>query len=452
MLPDSKPLFKRKIYSTLLDWKAKWSGEYALMLSGARRVGKSTIVREFARREYESHIIIDFVKPLDGTIEAFEHHYSNLDMLFASLSVLYNVALTPRKSLIVFDEVQHYPRARQLIKYLVEDGRYDYIETGSLISIRSKIEGIQNPSEEMDVRMHPMDFEEFCWALGDLQTIPFIKSCFEGRVSLGRGMHEVIMERYKSYMLVGGMPQAVSKFITTKSYLDVEVVKKGILDLYLRDLEKIPHGYGTGSRIIFERIPSMLSLHRKSFSPGMVRDGSSTDDHEASIQWLVDADLVNRCFSDLDPDISDNQQNNQSSFKCYLLDTGLLMTLAIGSKVISRQEVYEAFIKGKLSINKGMFFENAVAQALVSSGHELRFYEFYDGASSNLKEVDFIISHGTKIVPVEVKSSVSGKHASLDSMVAKYHRRIERPYVIHSKDLRVDGDLTYIPIYMAQFL
>lgn len=445
-------VFKRKIYDELLNWKNKWAREYAVLLEGARRVGKSTIVEEFAKNEYESYLLIDFNHVEKDILSVFKAYGHDIDKFLSTLQMVCNVRLKPGKSLVVFDEVQKYPKARELIKYLVKDGRFDYIETGSLITLKQNTRKIQIPSEEMHFRMYPMDFEEWCWACGFKDMFGIIKEAFEKREPLIELIHRSVMEQFKTYMLTGGMPQAVSKYVETHDMADVETVKKVILDLYRDDMSKIVGSAGTKAKTIFEEMPSMLSTHRKNFRPGMIKKNSRQTYFASGVEWLVSARICERCKATTDPDITSNL-NNGEPFKCYLLDTGLLMSLAFDNGVLSMSEVYSAFTKGKLSINEGMLFENVVAQMLRSSGKELHYIEFKEKENDkNVHEIDFILSKGKKIIPVEVKSSVSSKHRSLDTFMERYSKRIDGAIVIHSKNMRVDGKILYMPIYMTSLL
>ncbi len=445
-------VFKRKIYDELLKWKDESRGKTALLIEGARRVGKTTVVKEFANNEYRSSVIIDFLRPRPGTIETFEHYYSDIPLLLSSLAILYNSNLKERDTLFVFDEVQYYPRARQLIKYLVEDGRFDFIETGSLISIKKNVENIQIPSEEERIRMFPMDFEEWLWANGDSESASFIRNHFDNREPLAEPLHRSIMEKYKTYMLIGGMPQSVSAFLESRDFSRSEKSKRLILDLYRQDILKIPDGYATKSLQLFNRIPSMLSGHSKVFRPGSVDGGTRSRDFEDGITWLDEARIINPCYLTTDPNITLNL-NTGDRFKCYFIDTGLLMTLAFEEGITTREDVHTSFIKGRLNINQGMMFENMVAQELVVKHPTLRFSEFYDKMDDkHLHEVDFVLPSGKSIVPVEVKSGVSSRHRSLDIFMDRYRDRISEAYVIHTKNLKVDRDLVYIPIYMTMFL
>ncbi len=447
-------IFKRKIYSELLKWKDNNSSEYALMLEGPRRVGKSTIVEEFARNEYRSYLIIDFSRPRNGTIEAFENYYDDTDKLFTYLQSIYEVRLHKNESLVVFDEVQRYPKARQLIKYLVMENDYSYIETGSLISIKENVKDIQIPSEEMSMEMFPMDFEEFLWANGDDSTMDIIRSSMESMTPLGSPMHESIMEKYRTYMLVGGMPQAVSKYISTKDMDKVELVKREILKLYHEDMMKIKSGNGVLAANVFNHIPGFLSSHRKVVSPGKIRSGTDMSDYATSIMWLKESKTCIICSNSTDPNPAMNLNTDIGSKKCYMCDTGLLMTASFESGNLERRDVYLQFLKGRLSMNEGMLFENAVAQSLASAGCTLYFHEFYmKGDEKRLYEVDFVMAQGKKVIPIEVKSSMSSRHVSLDRFVEKYGpKRVKNPMVVHTKDLRIDGGIIYVPVYMASLI
>lgn len=444
-------IFRRKVYQALLEWKQRSNGSSALLVEGARRVGKSTVAEEFGRREYASYILIDFLRPLPGTIEIFESYSHDIGLLTSNLSILYGTPLEPRRSLIIFDEVQRYPKARELIKYLVKDGRYDYLETGSLISIRENVRDIQIPSEEEAVQMNPMDFEEWLWANGDDVTMDLIRRHYGSREPLGQTMHRVIMEKFRLFMITGGMPGPVSAFLADHQITDSEDVKRQILRLYREDMHKNRKDPLSLSRI-FDTIPGRLSARSKAFRPGSVGKGTLNKDYAEAFEWLSESRIVSLCVSNTDPGAAMNLNNDASRFKAYLLDTGLLISLAFDVGIVD-ESVFVNLAKSKLGINEGMLFENMVAQGLVSSGHRLYFHEFYgNGDSRHLHEVDFILVKGGEIVPIEVKSSSSGRHASLDMFMKKYRKRISEAFVIHGKDLRTDGDITYIPIYMVTLL
>lgn len=438
-------VFRRKIYSRMLEWK-ECNGGCALMIEGARRVGKTTVVREFVNREYRSHIIIDFSARDKGIEELFHSFGSGIDVFFRELQRLTGVRLWERQSAIVFDEVQLFPLARQLIKHLVADGRYDYIETGSLISIKKNIEGILIPSEEMSVDMHPMDFEEFLWAKGDDVTFQLVRESFGSGEPLGESAHRRMMGLYTEYMIVGGMPQAVEALLKTNNYDAVENAKRGILRVYTEDAVKI------NARRILSALPSLLSKHDKSFSPGEIARDSRTRDYLDAVDWLSESKMVNVCRRVTDPDPAPDMHVDENSFKLYLLDTGLLLTAALMSNIGDRDGMYDSIRRNRLGINKGMLFENMVAQELVAADLPLRFCRFSDGDAKTSYEVDFLIYRGGKVSPVEAKSGISSRHASLDRFAEKYGKRVSEAYVIHTKGLRKDGDVTYVPIYMTSLL
>ena len=444
--------FERKIYQELLEWKENSSDSYALMIEGARRVGKTTVVKEFAKNEYRSSILIDFSFVSNEVKSLFEDHLWNLDTFFFRLQSIFNVRLYPRESLIIFDEVQLYPIARQAIKHLVADGRYSYIETGSLISIRKNVERILIPSEELSITMHPMDFEEFLWAQDKNMVVDLIRGSFESRTPLGFESHKSLMALYTMYMLIGGMPSVVDAYLSKNDPDEVEKAKRAILKLYRDDLMKVTGITGVNARKIFELIPSYLSRHDKSFSPSDVKSNSATRDYLDSVSWLEQSKIVNVCHKCSEPSPALDMSIDDNSFKMYLLDTGLLMTLALEKNISDRSDLYGAILDNKLSLNKGMFFENMVSQELVMSGKGLVFIKFYSEDSDRIQEVDFLIADGKKVTPIEVKSSRSSQHASLDRIVRKYPKSLNSPYVIHSKDLDVRDGVTYIPIYMTMLL
>ncbi|NLL95018.1 MAG: ATP-binding protein [Thermoplasmatales archaeon] len=444
--------FRRKIYDRLLEWKRECRGEYAILIEGARRVGKSTVARTFGKNEYKSYLTIDFSDLKKDTFEIFENGIGgDFDTFFMKLQVSEGVALHHRNSLIIFDEVQLYPKARQMIKHLVADRRYDYLETGSLISIMTSAENILIPSEEIRIRMHPMDFEEFLWAMDDTVTVPFARNRFENRIPMGDAMHRSVMSKYREYVIVGGMPQAVSAYLDGKDLGRTDGVKRMILDLYHSDFSKISSRTGAKAEDIFRNIPSMLSRTNRAFSPGTIKKGSRTREYVDSVAWLEDSMAANVCRLCTDPDVALNLHLNDDVFKCYMADTGLLVTQSFLANVATPDEVYRSLLFDRLSVNKGMFFENMVAQELTYNGHKLVFSAFKNDLGRKY-EVDFIIVKGKKILPIEVKSSVSRKHASLDAFIEKYGRRLGERFVIHPKDLSVENGITYLPIYMAMFL
>lgn len=439
---SGKGIFRRMIYDEMLLWKGS-NGKRALLIEGARRVGKTTVVREFAHNEYKSCIILDFSEMDDGIKKLFVDFGKGRDRFFRLLEEFTDTRLYERESVIVFDEVQLFPLARQTIKHLVEDGRYDYIETGSLISIKQNVRNILVPSEETTIQMHPMDFEEWLWAQGNDMTVETIRRAFKNKEELGFVNHGRIMDLYTTYMLVGGMPQAVEAYIEDNNFESVEAVKRDILDLYRKDTVKI------NSRAILDSVPSFLSRHDKTFSPGEIRKGSKTNDYLLAVDWLKESKMVNICVRSSDPGPAPDLTIDEMTFKLYLLDTGLLITAAFRRNIADRKELYGKLLNNKLNVNKGMFFENMIAQELVMSGHELTFSKFMTTETSNPQEVDFIIASMGKVIPIESKSGRSSEHVSLDRFMEKYSDKVKGAYVVHSKDLRVDGDITYIPIYMT---
>ncbi len=444
-------MFRRKIYEELKEWKELDNGETALLIEGARRVGKTTVATEFAKNEYRSYMLIDFSEAEDDVMAAFKEHSRNLDMLFQKLQLATGVTLYERESVVIFDEVQFYPKARQLIKSLVKDRRYDYIETGSLIGLRRNVKNIRIPSEEHGITMYPMDFEEWLWANGDDTSAGILKKMFEERTPLGLHAHKAMMEKYKTYMVVGGMPQVVDRFLQTNNLMRTERAKNDIIALYYNDFMKLPDKLAERTQALFKGIPTLLSTRKKTFSPGLIMKGARSRSFSRAIDWLTKADISLQCRLCRDPSVAASLTSDASRTKLYLLDTGLLLTLAFGHNKKKLEETYKLLISGELSINEGMLFENAVAQQLASLGYELMFHEFRVG-DSQLYEIDFILPGVDGVIPVEVKSSMSSRHKSLDAFMEKNKSRIEGAYVIHAKDLRVDGDVTYIPIYMTMFL
>lgn len=437
---------KRKIYDALLEWKEESKGSTAVMLEGARRVGKSYIVEEFARNEYGSHILIDFSNPDPKVINLFKNDIHDIRLFLDKLAYMVGVTLRERDSLIVFDEVQCYPPARQAIKHLVKDGRYDYIETGSLLSIKENVRGIVIPSEERRLRMYPMDFEEFCWAMGDEVTVPRIRRHFDERTPMGQDIHKATLQRFRTYMLVGGMPQAVLAYARDRDFGAAELAKRDIIDLYADDIRK----KGIRAKRFFRNIPSELNKHDKAFMLSTIDKGGSLGDYEELLDWFEDSMMVNICYNSTDPSIGVRMNCDSASFKCYMGDTGLLVTMALDTGIALEGDVYFSLLNDKLHINEGMFAENIVAQMLRAEGHDLFFYSFYDRARSNNRyEVDYLIRQSGKVSPLEVKSSGTTMHASLDRLMAGHSKTLGQAYVICNRDLRKDGNILFIPIYMT---
>lgn len=449
-------MFKRKIYSKLQDWKKNSNGKDALLIEGARRIGKSTIAREFGKNEYKSYAVIDFSDCSNVILDAFKNNIRNLDELFSIISFEYGVTLYNRESLIVFDEIQMYPRARQAIKKLVADGRFDYIETGSLISIKENVSGIVIPSEELSIKMYPMDFEEFCWALDEPNICDYVRDCFNKLAPINDGLHKKLMFLFKQYMLVGGMPQSVLEYVESNRSFEVsDRRKRAIINLYRNDIRKIKKAYGSKVAAVFEQIPGNLSKHEKRIILSSVDGGISTaDTYENTFFWLNDSMITNTCSRCHDPNVGFSLTGNMDDIKCYMADTGLLFSHAFDENEITKEELHKQIMHDKLAINKGMLFENAIAQMLTANGHKLYFYTKYNGQKHrNDIEIDFLLSKtsstNSKFVPIEVKSSKNYTTVSLIKFNELYKERISKSYVIHPKNLKVENGIVYIPCYMA---
>lgn len=450
-------IFKRKAYDSLLEWKNKANGQTAILIEGARRIGKSTLVEEFARQNYKSYILLDFSIVSKKIKELFENHLDNLDIFFMLLSFETGVSLYQRDSLIIFDEVQRFPKAREAIKHLVKDGRYDYIETGSLISIKENVKDILIPSEEESLTMYPMDFEEFADAMGESMLIPYIKECFEKKVPLLDPIHKKASFLFKEYMMVGGMPQAVAAFIENhKQFEECDRQKRNILKMYRNDILKIDSIYQSRVLSIFDQIPSFLSSHEKRVKlSSLESDRNDGILYEETFFWLADSMICNECFSCSDPNIGLSLTESREFIKCYMGDTGLLFAHTFDENIKNDLSVYKAILHDKLSVNKGMFFENMIAQMLTAKGHRLYFYNHYSSEKHrNDIEIDFIISNGdktsNKIIPIEVKSSKNYTTTSLIKFNEKYKDRISHSYIIHPKNLSIREDgVICIPAYMT---
>lgn len=449
---------KRKIYDKLLKWKEQSSGRTALLIDGARRVGKSYIAEEFAKNNYKSYILVDFNKIPDDIKDLFNNYLDDLDNLFLYLSNYYGVELFERDSLIIFDEVQLYPKARSAIKYLVADGRYDYIETGSLVSIKENVSDILIPSEEQHIELYPMDFEEFLWALGNVSLMTLIRKCFDEKKSLGDTMHRKVMDYFRKYMIVGGMPQAVLEYVNTNDFSKVDQVKRNILELYRADIRKHAGKYSLKVENIFDNIPSQLQRHEKKFKITSLDKAAKNRDFEDAFLWLDDAMIVNRCFNTTDPNIGLSLNQDNSSMKCYMADTGLLISHSFDEKGLVDEEVYKKILFNKLEFNGGMILENIVSQMLVASNHKLFFYS--NSSRDNIvdrMEIDFLIAKRTitnrhNISPIEVKSGKNYTLNSLNKFISKYKTQLDTPYVVHISDLKIENNITYLPIYMLMLL
>lgn len=449
---------KRKIYEKLLEWKENSNGKTALLIDGARRVGKSYIVEKFAQENYKNYIIIDFNKVSNDVKDLFQYYLNDMDNLFLYLSNYFNVTLYPHESLIVFDEVQLYPRARSAIKYLVEDGRYDYIETGSLMSIKKNVKDILIPSEEQHIEMHPMDFEEFLWAVGNDTLMDLIKKCYEEKKPLGQAMHRKAMDYFRQYMIVGGMPQAVQEYVDTKDFKKVDQIKRNILNLYRQDIGKHAQEYSLKVESIFDEIPAQLQKHEKKFKLASISKEARFRDYEDAMFWLKDAMIINPCYNSTEPSIGLKLNTDFMTLKCYMADTGLLISHSFDENGILTEEIYKKILFDKLEFNEGMLMENMVAQMLVASGHKLYFYSnsSREDASSRM-EIDFLIakskiSNRHNISPIEVKSGKNYTLTSLRKFIKKYNEQLYIPYVLHTGDFKEEEGIIYLPLYMTPLL
>ena len=455
---------RRKIYDKLLEWKRNHKGDTALLIEGARRIGKSYIIEEFARKEYVSYILIDFSKVNPQVMEFFNLYMDDLDMLFMNLELYFRRKLTPRqtkdeeaRSLIIFDEVQFCPRARAAIKHLVADRRYDYIETGSLISIKKNVKDIMLPSEEHAIEMFPMDFEEFLWAMGDEMLMPYIRMQFDKRLPM-EGFHRRAMDYFRQYLIVGGMPQAVSKYVETLDFEKVDEVKRDILALYRNDIRKYADNQETKVAAIFEEIPGQLQKHEKKFVLSDLQSEARMRDYSQAFFWLSDAKIINCCYNSTDPNIGLKLNEKRTTLKCYMADTGLLVSHAFDERGIVSADLYRKLMFDKLEVNKGMLVENIVAQMLRAAGHKLYFFSNSSRISADDRmEIDFLIAKPVttgrhNISPIEVKSGQRYTLNSLRKFITKYGSQLSTPYVLHDKDVKIDDGIVYLPLYMTPLL
>ena len=455
---------KRKIYQQLLDWKHDRRGEVALLIEGARRIGKSYIVEEFAKNEYDSYLLIDFSRVNPKVIEFFDLYLDDLDMLFSSLELYGKKKLIPRKnptdeasSLIIFDEIQFCPRARSAIKHLVADHRFDYIETGSLISIKKNVKDIMLPSEEHAIEMYPMDFEEFLWAMGDEMMMPFIKMQFEKRKPM-EAFHRKALDYFRQYMIVGGMPQAVQTYVDTRDFDKVDERKRDILSIYRNDIRKYADNQETKVAAIFEELPGQLQKHEKKFRLADLQSHARMRDYSEAFFWLSDAKIINCCYNSTEPSIGLKLNEERTTLKCYMGDTGLLISHAFDERGIVTSELYQKLMFDKLEVNEGMLVENIVAQMLRAAGHKLYFFSKYSAKEADERmEIDFLIAKPTitsrhNISPIEVKSGSHYTITSLKKCIKKYDKQLATPYVLHDKDLKVEDGIMYLPLYMTPLL
>ncbi|MCF0237355.1 MAG: ATP-binding protein [Sphaerochaetaceae bacterium] len=445
----AKTVFRRKIYSDILEWKEKYSEKYALLIKGARRVGKSTIVKEFAKKEFKSFIIIDFAHVSKEIIELFDDTY-NLDFFFLKIQQLTKTKLYEKESVIIFDEVQLLPKARQSIKYFVADGRYKYIETGSLISIKKNTKDILIPSEEHRISMYPMDFEEFLWAIGDNVTADTIRLLFDNKKAAGDGMHRNIMRLFRLYMLIGGMPQAIETYLEQNNLQAVDKIKREIIDLYEEDFTKIDAKGMAGD--IYKSIPASLTGNASRYVISKARKGIKFKQTDEIIPDLINSYTVNIAYHSNDPIVGMPLSKNIECYKLFTSDVGLFVTMVFKDKKYTDNLIYNKLLSDKLDTNLGYIYENVVAQMLVAKGYNLFYYTMDSETSHHLYEIDFLLSSGDKICPVEVKSGNYRGHKSLDVFCNKYSNRIKEKYVVHTKDYKWENGIHYIPVYMVPCL
>ena len=448
-------VFKRKIYNKLKDWKSETKGTKALLIEGARRIGKSTIAEEFAKNEYRSYILIDFNLASDTVISAFNNYLNDLDTFFMIIESEYNKKLYRRESVVIFDEIQRFPKARQAVKCLVADGRFDYIETGSLISIRENVENITLPSEERKMAMYPMDFEEFAWALGEEVMADYIRKCYEKRMPLEQSLHAKAMMLFRQYMIVGGMPQSILAYIRNdRDFRRADMEKRDILEMYRSDIMKIRSSYKSGVIALFDQIPSFLSHKERRVVMNRLDKNATFPKYHDTFFWLADSMMVNQCFNCSDPNVGLSLNEDRTYVKCYMCDTGLLVSHTFSEREITDNALYRELLFGNLSINEGMFYENAISQMLVANGYKLFFYTRYNEEKHrNDIEIDFLISNNSKlkykVYPIEVKSSDRYTTTSLERFEDRFHQRIGGSYVIHPKNLKAEGGRLFIPAYMT---
>ncbi len=449
---------RRKIYDEILKWKKRSAGQTALLIDGARRVGKSYIAEKFAAAEYKSYLLIDFNRAPKEVTDLFENYLNDLDTLFMYLSGFYNTKLYERETLIILDEVQLCPRARSAIKYLVADGRYDYLETGSLMSIKKNVKDILIPSEEEHLKMYPLDFEEFLWALDNETLMPLIQTCYEKKQPMGQALHRKAMDYFRQYMIVGGMPQAVARYVETRDFDSVDRVKRSILELYRADIVKHAAGYEIKVEQIFDNIPAQLQKHDKKFKLSSLKKEARFRDYDDALFWLSDAMIANICYNSTAPSIGLKLNMDRLTLKCYMADTGLLISHAFDENGIVSEEIYKKLLFDKLECNKGMIVENLVAQMLTAAGHKLYFYSnpSRDEVSERM-EIDFLIAKSKissrhNISPIEVKSGKNYTLTSLKKFRNKYAEQTDTPYVLHTGDLKEADGITYLPLYMTPLL
>ena len=439
--------FKRKAYDKLVQWKTDYAQNYAVLLEGARRVGKSTIAEQFARNEYRSYILIDFSKASNEIKSCFDD-INDLDMFFLRLQALTGVNLYREESVVIFDEVQLFPKARQAIKHLVKDGRYHYIETGSLISIKKNVENILIPSEEMKIDVYPMDYEEFCWATN--QNFDMLKKIYDMNKSIGQEVNRKLMRDIRVYMAVGGMPQAVEAYTAGQNFSMIDQIKRQIIVLYEDDFKKIDPSGRLSS--IYHSIPAQLSKEAKRYSLSKTLGRRKNEKDDSLIYDLIDSKTVIASYNSTDPRVSLSLTKDLSSYKLYIADTGLFVTLMFIDRPATENEIYAKLLADKLPANLGYLYENLVAQMITSTGRELYYHTWEKKGSTHYYEIDFLISNGSKVSAIEVKSAGAGKHESLLEFRKKYSKNIKNSYIVSQKDIDKKEELKFMPVYLTPFL
>ena len=439
--------FKRKAYDKLVQWKTDYAQNYAVLLEGARRVGKSTIAEQFARNEYRSYILIDFSKASNEIKSCFDD-INDLDMFFLRLQALTGVNLYKGESVVIFDEVQLFPKARQAIKHLVKDGRYHYIETGSLISIKKNVENILIPSEEMKIDVYPMDYEEFCWATN--QNFDMLKKIYDMNKSIGQEVNRKLMRDIRVYMAVGGMPQAVEAYTVGQNFSMIDQIKRQIIVLYEDDFKKIDPSGRLSS--IYHSIPAQLSKEAKRYSLSKTLGRRKNEKDDSLIYDLIDSKTVIASYNSTDPRVSLSLTKDLSSYKLYIADTGLFVTLMFIDRPATENEIYAKLLADKLPANLGYLYENLVAQMITSTGRELYYHTWEKKGSTHYYEIDFLISNGSKVSAIEVKSAGAGKHESLLEFRKKYSKNIKNSYIVSQKDIDKKEELKFMPVYLTPFL
>lgn len=449
---------KRKIYNELVKWKNNGAGKTALLIDGARRVGKSYIAEEFARTEYRTYILIDFNSADEQVRDLFLHYLNDLDTFFAYLSAYYNVRLYERETLIILDEVQLFPRARAAIKYLVADGRYDYLETGSLMSIKKNVKDIVIPSEERHIKMYPMDLEEFLWAVGNDTLMDMIRIQYAARRPMGQAIHRKAMDYFRQYMIVGGMPQAVEEYAAHRDFGQVDQIKRDILALYRADISKHADGYELKVESIFDEIPAQLQRHERRFKLSSINKEARLRSYEDALFWLDDAMIANICYNTTEPNIGLRLNRDRLTLKCYMADTGLLISHAFDENGLVSEEIYKKLLFDKLEVNMGMMIENIVAQMLTAAGHRLYFYSNPSRDDKDARmEIDFLIAKSKissrhNISPIEVKSSTNYTLSSIRKFMKRYAEQSNTPYVLHAGDVKEAEGIVFLPLYMTPLL